>query len=72
MLVVCWWKIWRVGPPPEGKAGAGAGKSVLDGTAEDQALLEMAGIKMHSKDLREPVEEEPELDANGKVKRRVY
>jgi hypothetical protein len=64
-------EVWRIGPKPE--SGDGVQGSVLDNSAADQALLEMAGKKMHSKDLREPIDSEEVIYLpNGKVKRPVY
>ncbi|EDQ85937.1 uncharacterized protein MONBRDRAFT_11311 [Monosiga brevicollis MX1] len=48
---------WRVGPSPEQAAGQ---KSILDGRHEEEALLEMAGRTLHSKQLREPHPEDDE------------
>jgi hypothetical protein len=82
-------EMWRVGPEEKDEdeflndessddedsgAGPKAGKSILDKAAKaDKALLELAGIKMHSEDIRTPeVEEKVEYRADGKVKRPVY
>lgn len=65
-------EVWRIGPKPVSKQVKK--KGILDGTAEDQALLEMAGKKMHSKELREPFDsDEGVIDPKtGKIKRPVY
>ncbi|CAH0550283.1 unnamed protein product [Brassicogethes aeneus] len=53
-------EVWGLGAPPLSaqekgeRVGSSGGGSVLDGNAENKAMLEMAGKKMHSDGLREP------------------
>lgn len=51
---------WLVGPPAEG--GPAAGRSILVGRETDTAILEMAGKRMHSQNLREPHPEDRDDD----------
>lgn len=79
-------EVWRVGPEERDEVeidddgededgdGPKVGKSILDKAhAGDKVVLELAGRKMHSEDLRAPIEDEPVVyRADGKVKRPVY
>eukprot|EP00039_Didymoeca_costata_P015800 m.273679 g.273679 ORF g.273679 m.273679 type:complete len:450 (-) comp16282_c7_seq1:145-1494(-) len=66
-------EVWRIGPVPElGIKNKPKAMSILNERKEDQVILELAGKKMHAKDLPEMFEEDEVKIVNGKVKRPVY
>lgn len=49
-------EVWGVGDKPakdDDESGGGGGRSVLDGNAEEKAMLEMAGRKQYSDGYRD-------------------